>query len=222
MANSTENLDLLPVGKEGRHIHVGVDGASHIRRGIMVTQLTATGMLVPATTAAAGPVIGVATHEQDNTAGADGDLEVKVEYDRIFRFSNATAGDACSAATPLGAAVYAKDDHTIADNSNAGAYTFAGFFRGLDPDGTVKVYIPLGSQVTNQAADIGALTDNTGGAANDTLEAVPSPADAPGTADILRDDLVANAFPAIRNNFADLADAINDMRAALQAAGLMS
>lgn len=57
------------------------------------------------------------------------------------------------------------------------------------------------------------LVDNTAGAANSTLEAIPDPTDAPATADALRDDLVAVHWPAIRNNFADLAAKINAYKA---------
>lgn len=56
---------------------------------------------------------------------------------------------------------------------------------------------------------VGALTDNTAGTANETLQALTDPADAPGTADALRDDLVANLIPELRNNLADLAAKIN-------------
>ncbi len=57
-----------------------------------------------------------------------------------------------------------------------------------------------------------ALTDNTGGTADATIAAIPDPADAPATADALRDDLVANALPAIRNAIADLAAQVNNAR----------
>lgn len=57
-----------------------------------------------------------------------------------------------------------------------------------------------------------ALTDNTAGTANDTLQALPDPADTPATADALRDDLVANLIPALRNNYADLAAKCNALR----------
>lgn len=73
--------------------------------------------------------------------------------------------------------------------------------------------------VTRQA--VVALTDNTSGTANDTLQAIPDPADAPATADALRDDLVANALPAIRNDFADLAAKVNAIRTALVNLGLL-
>lgn len=53
------------------------------------------------------------------------------------------------------------------------------------------------------------LTDNSGGTANTTIQAMADPTDAPGTADALRDDLVANLLPALRNNIADLTAQVN-------------
>lgn len=68
---------------------------------------------------------------------------------------------------------------------------------------------------THAAPTATALTDNTTGTANTTLQAIPDPADSPGTADALRDDIVANDLPAIRNNFADLAASNNALIADL-------
>lgn len=65
---------------------------------------------------------------------------------------------------------------------------------------------------THAARTAAALTDNSGGSADTTLAAIPNPADTPVTADSLRDDIVANDLPPIRNNFADLADQINKLR----------
>jgi len=78
--------------------------------------------------------------------------------------------------------------------------------------------------IGTQAADIVALTGAPGGAASDTLAlslvtartyggsgtpgnhaAIPDPADTPVSADALRDDLVANVLPVIRDSIATLA-----------------
>lgn len=78
--------------------------------------------------------------------------------------------------------------------------------------------------IGTQAADIVALTGDPGGAATDTLAmstvtartyggsgtpgnhaAIPDPADTPVSADALRDDLVANVLPVIRDSIATLA-----------------
>jgi hypothetical protein len=71
-----------------------------------------------------------------------------------------------------------------------------------------------------QASAIVALTDNSAGTANDTIQALPDPTDTPATADILRDDLVAVFIPALRNNIADLTAKINTIITALQGVGI--
>ena len=57
------------------------------------------------------------------------------------------------------------------------------------------------------------LTDNSAGTANTTVEALPDPADTPASADALRDDIVTNLLPALRNNFADIVAQINALKA---------
>ncbi len=55
------------------------------------------------------------------------------------------------------------------------------------------------------------LTDSSAGTPNTTIQALPDPTDTPATADALRDDLVAVHWPIFRNNFADLALAVNNI-----------
>jgi hypothetical protein len=71
----------------------------------------------------------------------------------------------------------------------------------------------FGATPVAQPADQVAFTDNVGGTLSRTLAAIPDPADSPGTADALRDDLVANVIPIIRNAVSSLADGYNDVRA---------
>ena len=142
MSNSTENLAIFPYGKGGRTVFLPVDGGSHIRAGTLVAQL-GTGMLVPASTATAGPAIGVAEMEADNTSGADAAIRCKVRYGEIFLFANGSGGDACSEATTFGAVVYAGDDHTIFDNDGAATLKPAGRFMGMEPDGKVRVFVGM-------------------------------------------------------------------------------
>lgn len=141
MSNSTDNLTIFPYGKGGRNISLPIDGGTHIYEGTMVAQLTATGMLVAGSTAASGKCIGVATHEQDNSSGADSALRCTVRTDEVFLFANGTSTNACSEATPLGSAVYMFDDHTIYDNSAGDTLKMAGYFAGMEPDGKVRVFI---------------------------------------------------------------------------------
>jgi len=219
MANLTAALGRKPYGMGGRDITLPVDGGTAIYEGSLVSQLTATGMLVPSSTSGAGPAIGVATHDQDNASGSDAALRVVVETDRIFIFANGTSTDACSEATLIGSPVYAYDDHTVYDNDASGTLQVAGLFMGMEPDGTVRVYVS--SHRIAPAATITALTDNTAGTADNTLAALPNPTDTPATADALRDDLVAVHWPVLRNNFADLAAKVNEIRTVLRASGLM-
>ncbi len=93
-----------------------------------------------------------------------------------------------------------------------------------DYTGPVIVYGNAGAtkKVAWQASEVAELTDNTTGTANDTLQALSDPADTPATADVLRDDLVANLIPELRNNYADLAAKVNSIIAALKNTGGMA
>lgn len=83
-------------------------------------------------------------------------------------------------------------------------------------DGTA--YKKFGSQ----CSDVGALTDSVGGSQSRTLASIPDPADSPLTADALRDDLVANVLPKIRDAVSGLADFSNDLRTNMRATGEMA
>lgn len=91
--------------------------------------------------------------------------------------------------------------------------------------GTVKLneaIVPVGNEGQQAAiADVD-LALNAGAVGNGVTQAIPDPADTPATADALRDDLVANALPAIRNNIADVGKKLNDTLAALRAAGVIA
>lgn len=222
MSNATSSIVLKPYGKGGRSVTLPVDGGSTIYAGTLVAQLTATGMLVPASTASSGPAIGVAAHDVDNSSGSDGDKRCSVLTEQVFVFANGSNTDACSEATLLGAPVYAYDDHTVYDNDASGTLMRAGYFLGMEPDGGVRVLVTPAA-VAAVAADVGALTYTAvAGTANTTLQACPDPTNTPADADALRDDIVATLLPPIRNNFADLAAQINAIRTALMNAGLMA
>ncbi len=222
MSNATTSLILKPYGKGGRSLTLPVDGGTTIYAGTLVAQLTATGMLVPASTAGSGPAIGVATHDVDNSAGSDGDKRCIVLTEQIFVFANGSNTDACSEATLLGSPVFAYDDHTVYDNDASGTLMRAGFFLGMEPDGAVRVLVAPAA-ASSVAVDVGALTYTAvAGTANTTLQALPDPTNTPADADALRDDLVATLLPPLRNNFADVAAQINAIRTALVNAGLMA
>lgn len=170
MANATSNLIITSVGGPGPYtFDLPVDGGSHIYKGTLVCQLTATGAVVPYSTASSGVCIGVAQNEADNT-GADGALRVLVETKRMYAFANGAGGDAFSEASLIGAVVYGTDDHTVADNSASATLKAVGFFMGMESDGKVRV-----------------LVDPCLAAIVDALQTLT---DTPASADALRDDIV--------------------------------
>lgn len=171
MANADSDLTITAFGAPGSISSQPVDGGAHIYKGTLVSQLTGTGMVVPYSTASTSACIGVAQHEADNSSGSDGDKRVLVETDRVYAFTNGTAGDAFSEASLIGSIVYATDDHTVADNSNSAARKAVGFFRGMEADGTVRVRVN---------PDLAML-----------VNALATLTDAPATADALRDNIVS-------------------------------
>lgn len=156
---------------------------------------------------------GVAREGFDNTDGADGVLTAFAE-ERVIRVQRGKAFlFACNGSPVIGKAVYLVDNNTV---TTVAGNVFVGWIVQHDGQGGTGWYVFVpGFAVGGLAAtSIAALTDNTTGTANTTLEALPNPADTPASADALRDDLVANLIPALRNNFADLAAAINALRGA--------
>ena len=140
MSNSTVNLPRFPYGSGGRNLILPVDAGTHLYEGTLVSQLDATGMLVPTTTASSGPAIGVACHEQDATSGSDGDLRCAVATDGIFIFACGSSGNAFTEANLIGSPAYASDDHTVTPLRGTGA-PVAGLFMGMEPDGRVRVFV---------------------------------------------------------------------------------
>lgn len=80
--------------------------------------------------------------------------------------------------------------------------------------GAAPVVRPLGA---TQAL----LVDNVSGGVAATLAAIPDPADTPLTADALRDDLVANVLPKIRDAISSISAYHNGTRTPLVTIGLI-
>src|SRR5687767_11973678 len=135
MANATADIVTDTLGGPPFIFDLPVDGGSTIRKGTLISQLTATGAVVPYSTASSGVCVGVSQHGVDNASGADGDKRVRVESKRAYAFTNGAGGDAFSEASLIGAVVYGTDDHTVADNSNSQARKAVGFFMGMESDG---------------------------------------------------------------------------------------
>jgi hypothetical protein len=136
MANATAEIPLGGIGQEGRRFHVPVKTGQTIYAGTMVAQQISDGLLVPATEAGTWPAIGKATH---TVTSATAGQRCLVETDRTYTIANGTSGDAFSEASQLGAPVYAFDDHTGYDNSNANTLQPCGTFEGMEADGKIRV-----------------------------------------------------------------------------------
>lgn len=95
----------------------------------------------------------------------------------------------------------------IESSGSAGLLSFFGGTAVAKQAAITQTYSTASATHANPTATT--LTDNSGGTANTTLQALTDPADAPAAADNLRDDLVANLIPELRNNFADLAASNN-------------
>lgn len=80
----------------------------------------------------------------------------------------------------------------------------------------------FGATPVAQQSDFTALTDSSGGTANNTIQALSTLTDSPATADALRDNLMATWASELANNFADLAAKINSIRTVLRNLGLMA
>lgn len=86
------------------------------------------------------------------------------------------------------------------------------------------IELKAGAQIVGSAGtQASAIADLAGtvGTANDTLTAVPAPADTPATADALRDDIATNLIPAINNNFADVQAKLNAILAAIRGVAIV-
>lgn len=176
MSNLTSDAIVNPVGSGAGpfQFDLPVKATAKVFLGSLCTQLTASGMVVPYSTASAGVVVGVAQHAADNTASgaSDGDVRVRVESKRMFALDNGTSGDAFADTDLIGSVVYGTDDHTVAKTSNSAARKPVGFFFGFETDGKVRVFID--PAMASIVAALLALTDT------------------PASADALRDNIVAS------------------------------
>jgi hypothetical protein len=151
-------------------------------------------------------------HHLDNTDGADGVFYADGTGDRLLRYD--TVGDypfAVTGGTPkAGDPAYLVDNATVTPAVTATGIK-AGVFSRPSPTGTGEWFVDIGKRGGAGAP----LTDNSGGATgNNTIAVIPDPADAPASADALREDLVANVLPPIRDAIADLTAKVNALLAA--------
>lgn len=154
--------------------------------------LNASGYLVPMAATSTLICVGVAStrgglDRWDNSAGANGDLNVEV-FEGVHRFGNSAGADAIGV-TEVGKACYAVDDQTVSKTSSSGTRPIAGIVALKDADGvhvavglsvskslnaTSSVYVQTAYSTANRtvAAPVAAtLTDSTTGTASATVAA---------------------------------------------------
>ena len=109
-----------------------VKANTKIYAGAMVA-IDASSWAVPAATATTLKVIGRAEAQADNSAGANGDINVKVKSGR-FRFGNSSSADLI-ARKDIGSTCYAVDDQTVALTNGSGTRSAAGTIYDVDTFG---------------------------------------------------------------------------------------
>lgn len=99
------------------------------------------GYAAPGTVATTLIALGRFEETVDNSAGANGDLSVRIKRG-IFKFGNSAAGDLIAQAD-VGADCYIVDDQTVAKTNGTSTRSRAGKIVAVDSDG-VWVQIGLG------------------------------------------------------------------------------
>lgn len=166
--------------------------------------VNAAGHLVPLAHGTSGLIfVGVAIEQVDNTGAAAAKscrVRRKGEYEFIYNGADATIAN-------VGDEVFALDDQTVDEDATTVTNEYrVGQVVGFESTTKLRISIDRFTGSKAAAAAIVSLTDNSGGAANDTVEDVPA----------------AYNEAALANNFADLAGKINAILTALRAAGIIA
>ncbi len=154
MSNATAEIPMANADAQGRRFHLPVNSGSQIYKGTLVAQLTATGKLVPFSTAASGPAIGKATHD----VLGDGTNRCLIESECKYRIANGAGANAFSEATTYGVPVYGSDDHTASLTSVGDTLKRIGWFQGMEPSGDGRVLVHVSTfDYSAATADVGEI-----------------------------------------------------------------
>jgi hypothetical protein len=118
--------------RDGQQLEPPVAGATKIYAGSIVA-INAAGYAVPGATATTLKAAGVAEHRADNSAGAAGDIRVRLRKGTHV-FANSAAADAI-ALTDIGADCYIVDDQTVAKTNGTNTRSVAGKVFDVDANG---------------------------------------------------------------------------------------
>lgn len=111
-----------------------VAAAAKIYAGAIVCAQTGAAYLTKGATATTLRGIGMATETADNSAGADGAINVNYRRDGWFRYANSASGDLITLAD-VGADCYIVDDQTVAKTNGTNTRSVAGKVRDVDSAG---------------------------------------------------------------------------------------
>lgn len=129
-AITTERDTQRRMGEEVAH---PVLAATKVLAGTLVA-LTAAGYAQGGAVATTLKAVGMAEETADNTAGASGDIKVRVRRDGWYRFANSAAGDLITIAD-IGNSCYIVDNQTVAKTDGAASRSIAGKIRDVDATG---------------------------------------------------------------------------------------
>lgn len=124
--------------RAGNQFEDPVAAGETIFEGSLVA-LDASGNAVPGSTATTLTARGRALEQADNSGGAAGDIDVKVEAG-VYRFVNSGADPIDR--THIGGKAYIVDDQTVAATDGTGTRSEAGRIVDLDDDG---VWVAVGT-----------------------------------------------------------------------------
>lgn len=128
--------DRNTVRREGSVFEFPVKAATKIYGGTIAVIDTANNLAIPGKTATGLKVAGVAQAFTDNSAGADGDIRVRVFRgpENVYRFANSGGADLITLAD-IQSDCYLVDDQTVAKTSGTNTRSIAGTVRDVDAGG---------------------------------------------------------------------------------------
>jgi hypothetical protein len=193
---------------DGRLLALLVDDGDILYKGTMIGANVA-GYQVPMLHSVAGlRFAGVTAESANNTGGADGAITVLAERTGVFSFVY-NGGDATQALLFL--RVYAVDNQTVDEDPATVTNQYpVGIIVKVESGSEVRVqidgFVTAPPAIGASSAAVAALTDNSGGTADDTLQSIGA----------------AYSQAEVRNNFADLAAKVNALRAVMVEQGTIS
>lgn len=125
--------DRNTVSREGTDFEFPVAAATKLFAGSIVGFNAGAANASKGVTSTTFKTAGVAVEQADNSAGAAGDIRVKVRRG-VWRFANSAAGDQITVAD-IGSDCYVVDDQTVAKTNGTNTRSVAGKVRDVDASG---------------------------------------------------------------------------------------